>query len=502
MKRLSALWANNKLLHECVITGNRDIYISSVTNSSLSCKKNSLFVAKQGIHTDGHTFIEEAIKNGAVAILYTHPIDYIDPEITYIQTQDATSVAALLSYNLYGPYPEHIIGVTGTDGKSSTCEFLYTILSQSGYHLGLLSTISLDNGNGKGKSPYRMSTPEADVLYPFMHQCYLNGVDYLILETTSHGLSEKTGRLSHIQFCGAIITNITSEHLDFHGNIECYIDDKMNLVRQLTEKAPVVINNSFLYKDRVKSLVKESEQILTYSESDDSFIRYSSSVVDISSREVSVQKGDEKVSFSYQYAPRVYLHNVVGALTLAHVLTGKPLKELISPHFSFNSMPGRYECLYNKNGIVILNDFAHTPDAFFNLFSHIKEVLPNYTITVLFGAAGERDTSKREGLGHMASLFCDIIYLTQEDPRYEDPMRIVKDIENGFIEEYKGKVNIILDREKAIRVAISELSAPHILLLLGKGHEESINFGSTIMPWNESMKAMEIIKEVYHDQQQ
>ncbi len=324
MKRLSALWANDKLINSCTFIGDKEVLISSVCIHTNDCKKHSLFVAQVGIHYDGHDFIAKAIEKGASAIVHSSTIDTFVDGITYIRTPTPHLVASLIAYHLYGPYPSSIIGVTGTDGKSTSCEFLYAILTSNRIKCGLLTTTSIDTGSGKKMSPYRMSTPNVDVLYPFLHECYKNKVDYVILETTSHGLSDNTARLKYITFCGAIITNITSEHLDFHRTISSYIDDKMNLVRQLSLHAPIVIQDTFAYRDIVESLLADQKQLSTYAvemPSEEASIKAITLNISLERRTLLLQKEDEEMEFNLSYAPSIYTNNFIASLTLASIIT-------------------------------------------------------------------------------------------------------------------------------------------------------------------------------------
>ena len=499
MKRLSALWANDKLINSCTFIGDKEVLISSVCIHTNDCKKHSLFVAQVGIHYDGHDFITKAIEMGASAVVHSSTIETFIDGITYIKTPTPHLVASLIAYHLYGPYPSSIIGVTGTDGKSTSCEFLYAILTSNRIKCGLLTTTSIDTGSGKKMSPYRMSTPNVDKLFPFLHECYKNKVDHVILETTSHGLSENTARLKHITFSGAIITNITSEHLDFHRTISSYVNDKMNLVKQLSLNAPIVIQDTFTYRDIVESLLADPKQLSTYAvemPSEEASIRAITSNISLDKRTLLLQKKGEEIEFSLSYAPSIYTNNFIASLTLASTITKKSLKELLDPHLKIEKIPGRYEILYRKNGKIIINDFAHTKNGFFTLFSFIRMLYPQRRIIALFGAAGERDTSKREALGEMASTFCDILYLTNEDSRGEEVIDIIHDIKKGFITGKTIKVYEVLDRKDAVKKAISRMQEDDILLLLGKGHEKSIDHGTYIEEYDETQIALDIIKDL------
>ena len=500
MKRLSALWANDKLINTCTIWGNPEVLVSSVCIHSKNCQEASLFVATKGLHTDGHLYIKEAIELGATTIVHSSVIDSFVDGITYIKTDDIMLLASLFSYNLYGPYPSFIIGVTGTDGKSSTCEFLHSILTSIGLTCGLLSTTSIDTGLGKHPSPYRMSTPEVDILYPFLHECYLNGVDYVILEATSHGLSPRTARLTHITFSAAIISNITSEHLDFHLTQESYIDDKMNLVRQLCPNSPIIIQDTFTYRDTVESILENKSQLYTYaveSPSNEALIKASTVNVCMEERTLIIQKGEEEIEFPLPYAVGIYTNNFMASLTLASVVTNYPLKNLLGPSLKLGTIKGRFEIIYNQHDKIIINDFAHTKNGFFHLFSFLRIMYPQKRLIALFGAAGERDTSKRKELGEMAFTFCSIIYLTDEDSRGEDVRDIIEDIKKGFTHHTQKKVFEFIDRKEAVQKAISHMEPGDILLLLGKGHEKSIDHGSYKEAYDETETALEAIGRIH-----
>ncbi len=497
MKRLSALWANDKLIYSSTFIGDKEVLVSSICIHTKDCKKHSLFVAQKGLHLDGHNFINKAIEMGATAIVHSSPLENIVDGVTYIQNESVHLVSSLLAYNLYGPYPSFIIGVTGTDGKSTTCEFLHSILSSLGAKCGLLSTISIDTGSGKIMSPYRMSTPTVDILYPFLHECYENAVDYVILETTSHGLSEKTARVTYITFSAAIISNITSEHLDFHKTLDSYIDDKMNLIRQLYPNSPIVIQDTFAYRHIVESLLTDQKHLYTYAvetPSTEALIRASTTAISLEKRTLVINKGYEEAQFQLAYTPSVYTNNFIASLTLASIITKEPLQKLIGDNLTIDKMSGRFEILYNQDDKIIINDFAHTKNGFLNLFAFIKMLYPYHSIIALFGAAGERDKSKRENLGEMASTFCDVLYLTDEDSRGEDVFTIIHDIKKGFVSENKIKVYEIRSRREAVHKAISRLKKNDILLLLGKGHEKSIDHGSYIEEYNETQITLECIR--------
>ncbi len=499
MKRLSALWANDKLFEQSSIIGNREQEVCDLTFNSKKCKKHHIFVAQRGLHVDGHSFIDEAIERGASVIVHSDPLKTYRKEITYIAHPHPASIASLFAHNLYGPYPETIIAVTGTDGKSTTCEFLYRILTSNGLSCGLLTTVNIDDGSKLIRSPHRQSTPEVELLYPFLHRCYLNKVDLVILETTSHALSHKTSRLAQLRFSGAIITNITSEHLDFHHTIASYIDDKLNIVRQLKKESPLVVRTSFAHKDLPPIKNLKSNQIKTYSfdeANSDCEIAGETKKVFLHERKILLSCLNEQKEFSFSFSPEVYSLNLLAALTLARSFLAVPLENLIQPQILNTPIRGRFNLLYTHFTYPIIIDFAHTEKSFEFLFSFLKKVVPTIAIVVLFGAAGERDKSKRANMGRVASNYCSKIYLTNEDPRKEDEYQIIDDIAQGIPPSKHSSLYKIVDRTEAVETAIRALRSDEILLLLGKGHETSIEYHDIIEPYDELECVMRALNHI------
>ncbi|MGD1832882.1 MAG: Mur ligase family protein [Sphaerochaetaceae bacterium] len=479
MKRLSALWANDKLFESSRIVGNPDRQVGSITFDSRRCTEQSIFVAQNGLHIDGHLFIDEAIHNGSCVIVHSETLSSYRDDTTYIQNPQPAAVASRLAHELYGPYPRHIIAVTGTDGKSTTCEFLYRILKASNVRCALLSTISMDDGSGHRDSPFRQSTPEVEYLYPFLHRCYENNVDMVVLETTSHALSHKTSRTASLRFSGAVITNITSEHLDFHQTVEHYVNDKLNVVRQLKPEAPLVISGDFSYKDHpvIRSFPPDRIRTFAMDESDTSSCSYAETIaVDIESRRLRMRTKGMKAIMNFSFAPPVYTLNLLAAVSMAESLGQVSVGEMDIEKAVNKPVAGRFHLIDRLENAPIIIDFAHTENSFESLFSFIRTALPSMRIVALFGCAGERDTSKRKPMGRIAGRYCHRIYLADEDPRCEDPVQILHQIQEGIESASRAVVRIIADRPAAVATAVEELSPGEVLLLLGKGHEKSIEY--------------------------
>lgn len=397
---------------------------------------------------------------------------------------------------MYGPLPKNIIGITGTDGKSTTAEFLYQILKRINVKCALLTTVSYDAGRKKEISPFKQSTPESNQLYQFLSNCYLNGIDTVILETTSHALSESGSRVADIEFSGAIFTTISSDHLDFHKTKENYIEAKLNLARQLKEGAFIVMEDKFAYKNEVLKSIKNSVDPFYYSlDKKQSRANLEASTLFSSFAEQTLLCNSVKVKLNY--GQHIYAKNFLAAISSAIVMTKlKPLYILKNAN-SLKKIEGRFKIIKKENSPTVIIDFAHTADAFENIFTHTRKFFPTTRIVALFGAAAERDHSKRPTLGYLASLYCDTIILTNEDPRFENQKTILDDLKSGI----KNNVNVhcIYDRLEAIKFALKIATKVDVVLLLAKGHEKFIDYGSFRKEWDEEKVVLSLLMQMGKD---
>ncbi len=497
MKRVSVLLSNDKVYEKCIIRGPLDTLIGSISLRSGSCCEGSAFVALKGIHTDGHRYIPQAIGKGARLIIHSEEIAEYLPHITYLRSDTPALAASTLAYRLYEPFPGHLIGITGTDGKSTTAVFLYRMLKGAGKRTGILSTVALDDGSGYVPSPYRQSTPEPEILYPFLSRCAGNGVEYVILETTSHALSHRTGRLYPLRFTAALVQSISREHLDFHTDMEQYVDDKMNLIRQTREEGFVIASSANPYLMAIRAAGKERARVLTYgvderTETDE--LSLTTVRCDTFSRTLDVSYGNETCTFTTVFPPLFFAENIAAALVAAVKLTSLPVTSLIREDLLNEEIKGRYQMIRLDADRLVIIDFAHTPDAFEKLLSGLKETSPKRSLSVLFGAAGRRDSGKRSPLGKAAGTYCARIYLTEEDSRDEDLSAIWKEITRGVRESgFEGELFTFPSRPEAIRRALRDLKEGGILLLLGKGHEQSIETKEGKHPYDEEKTLRRIL---------
>ncbi|MFA7117217.1 MAG: UDP-N-acetylmuramyl-tripeptide synthetase [Sphaerochaetaceae bacterium] len=477
----------HELLQACALNteGIPDCTIEGLAYDGRNCKPGYIFFAFEGLHSQGTDHIGQAISNGAVVIVTERKIPEHVHTISYVVSENSRSLFAKMCAAFYD-YPSRkltIIGVTGTDGKSTTCDYLQQLLAKKGIRSGLLGTVYMDDGSSKQFSPYRQSTPEADQMQQFLSRCVSNGLTYVVLECTSHALSRQYDRLNSIEYDIAIVTNVTSEHLEFHKSIEAYVDAKCNLVRHL-KKGGVFISTtdnwhlqeflSVLPKD-CTSLILHTDLEATISFCDDG-------------RTLQVLSGDK------YYPINVLLPVLASNALLATLACGAicdcPVSSLLPYLGTLSPVEGRMHEIPNRLGRRILIDFAHTADAYQQLMGPLSG---KGRMLALFGCAGERDTSKRKPMGMIASRYCDILVLTDEDPRFEDPQKINQDLISGLSRNIP--IYQVPSRKEAIHTLFSLSRQGDILLFLGKGHEHTIEKQGVKYPWNETQEVLSAMKE-------
>lgn len=379
---------------------------------------------------------------------------------------------AIIANILYG-FPANrltVIGVTGTDGKTTTVNLIYHILKEAGYSVSMVSTVgAVIHGRASGIG-FHVTTPSSLMLQKFLKEATLGkGKQYLVLEVTSHALDQN--RVWGIPIFIGVLTNITHEHLDYHKTYANYVKTKVKL---LNKASIAIINSDDNSYTKVKYFLHHNKKVITYG----------------AGKEAEVSLSDIKIPSNI---PQLYnKYNALAAfLTAMQVGVGKKIIEKALTTFTFPK--GRTEIVYDKD-ITVMIDFAHTPNAFKQLLSSLKEETKGRLIHV-FGSAGARDTSKRPVMGKVASTFDDIVILTSEDPRKEDPEKIISEIASGMDEKSKVAVVKVADRKAAIEKAISLAKKGDMIVCTGKAHEESINYGNGEEPWDEFAIVTQALKK-------
>jgi UDP-N-acetylmuramoyl-L-alanyl-D-glutamate--2,6-diaminopimelate ligase len=493
---------NNRLseLLGCINTikciGSNNNAISSLVYDSREVKKGSLFFALKGIHTDGHKYIEKAINLGAVAIIHSDELLTYDDSIDYVQVEDCRRVMSPLSSAYYDNPSEKlkIIGVTGTDGKSSTVSMIHQLLEQCGKKAGFISTVNYKSGDSISKNPIRQSTPEAPTIHRLLGEMIENGKEYAVVESTSHGLSDKTSRLKDVEFNGAVLTNVTHEHFEFHGSLEQYRDDKANLFRMASDFAVI---NSDDENYRIFESASDKLKRVYYSTINRSCDLYTfNAVPDSDGTDFEMIYKGSTYKIRLNIPGLINIENIMAAMAAVTEISGLSIDEIIKVVPELTSVKGRMALISGSQPFDVYVDYAHTPGSYKKVFPLFKKAAKKRLIT-LFGSAGERDIEKRAVQGEIADSYSDIIILTDEDPRLEDSMSILKDIQKGINNKTTDQdLFLISDRKEAIKKALEIAEPGDMVITLGKGHESSIEYADGHHPWDEISVVESILKEM------
>jgi UDP-N-acetylmuramoyl-L-alanyl-D-glutamate--2,6-diaminopimelate ligase len=449
--------------------------LKGLTFDSREVKIGYAFFSFQGIHTNGDLFIDNAIEKGATLIVCeTSPLTLVEG-IGYLIVKSSRTAFAIFNSYFYDRADKKlkIIGISGTDGKTTTSCYLYNLLKMNKIKCGLLSTVYQDDGSKLVKSKNRQSTPEANTLHSFFSDCISNNVEYVILEATSHSLSPQMDRLNNIKFDHCIITNITSEHLELHKSIENYVDAKCNLIRKLKQNGTFISTLDNIHLAECLKAAKDHKTFILKKDLEYKLIK------DSGLKSFKVEVADKIYNTNLHLD--VFVSNALLACIACSIITKTPLDNSLKDIQNLMSINGRFDIIKSSLPFTCIVDFAHTADALYHIMSSVKPT--GARLIAVFGSGGERDIIKRKQMGRVASTFCDIIIITEEDPRGESNLKIASDIKVGID---STKCYIIDDRLSAINKAIDIAKKNDILLFLGKGHESSIQRRFEQIPWNEA----------------
>jgi UDP-N-acetylmuramoyl-L-alanyl-D-glutamate--2,6-diaminopimelate ligase len=468
-----------------VVKGSENLDITSIQYDSRMVKSGDLFVCIEGFSTDGHKYINSAYEKGASAIICSRDTDKL-PNCTILKVEDSRKALALVSANYYGNPVDKlkVIGITGTNGKTTSTFMMKSILEAAGYKVGLIGSIA--NYIGDKKIPTHRTTPESLELQRLFKEMLDEGVGYCIMEVSSHSLY--LHRVYGIKFSQAVFTNLTRDHLDFHKTFENYYNAKLILFKN-TNNSVVNIDDQYgqrIYKDAIG-------QKLTYSIDNASEVKASN--INMHSRgiefDVTYKDGSEHINLNI---PGKY--NVMNALGSA----GACLSEGISLEYVKKGLeqmicvPGRCEIVTNgyNLGYEIIVDYAHTPDGLENILKTAREFTKGRLISV-FGCGGDRDNTKRPIMGKIGTELSNLALVTSDNPRTEEPMDIISEIEAGI---EKHNYIVIEDRREAIKEAMKLAKKDDVIVIAGKGHEDYQILKDKTIHFDEREVIKEIIKEL------
>jgi len=463
------------------------IEFKNIKTNSKEVKKGDIFVAIKGVHFDGHNFVKEAFERGAVLAIVEKINEGMDNG-KIIKVDDTREELSKISAKFYG-YPSDkmkVVGITGTNGKTTTCFLIDKILSDAGNKTGVVGTIYYKIGRKKIEAD--RTTPDALMLNNFLHDMAEGKTDYVVMEVSSHSLEQK--RVKDVYFDAAVFMNITPEHLDYHKTIDSYFEAKAKIFDNLKESGCAVLNNDDPRSKFLKERIKKS--VVTFGIENKADIMAKDIKTDMKGSEfiVSTPKGEYKIK-THIFG----LHNVSNilaayAVSYAFNLDLEKVRKSIN---KFKHVPGRMESIKCGQGFLIFVDFAHTEDALRKTLTSIKPYAKKRIISV-FGCGGERDRTKRPRMGMLSAEIADYTIITSDNPRNESAEFIAKEIEEGVKQKTKN-YEVILDREKAIERALDIAEKGDIILIAGKGHENTQIVGDKSFKFNDGDVVRKILKK-------
>jgi UDP-N-acetylmuramoyl-L-alanyl-D-glutamate--2,6-diaminopimelate ligase len=440
----------------------------------------------------GYRYLRAAVDAGAAAVVLQAGEAPVG--IPVVHVPDARAALADLSGDFYGhpSHDLHLFAVTGTDGKTTTAYLLEQVLAFTGFQTGLLGTVEVKIGPERLANVDRMTTPESLEVQRLLRRMADAGVTHVTLEASSHALA--LDRLRGCRFTAAAITNITADHLEFHGSWEAYFAAKSRLFTELAAGKPAVLNRDIEQFDRLAALA--SGRIVSYGLAAHADLQ--AEILSAGPRSTAARlrfQGQEALT-NIPLPGRFNVSNALAAAGLA-LATGLDLHLVADGISAAEGPPGRLQAVTQDAPFEVLVDYAHTPNAFRSVLSALREGLNGGRLIAVFGAAGNRDHQKRPELARIARSCTDFFYITNEDPFGEDPEAIMDEIEAGAPSEEMGKRYArVPDRAEAIRQAIARARPGDVIVLLGKGHERSIAAGDRNEPWSDVEKARSVLEQL------
>ena len=445
------------------LIGNDDVEITGVNIDSRRIKTGHLFVAMKGTQVDGHQFIGKAIELGAISVLCEDLPEVLQKGITYVQVESTEDAVGKVATLFYGD-PSHklkLVGVTGTNGKTTIATLLYNMFRKFGHKVGLLSTVC--NYIDDVEVPADHTTPDPIELNELLAKMVEAGCEYAFMECSSHAIHQK--RIGGLKFAGGLFTNLTRDHLDYHKTFENYRNAKKAFFDGLPKDAFAITNaddkNGMIMVQNTKATVK-TYSIRTLADFRARILEchFEGMYLEIDGREVGVQ-----------FIGKFNVSNLL-AVYGAAIMLGKKSEDVLLVLSTLHSVNGRLEPIHSPEGFTAIVDYAHTPDALANVLNAIHEVLDGkgHVITVC-GAGGNRDKGKRPLMAQEAVRQSDKVIITSDNPRFEEPQDIINDMLAGLNEQQMRKVISIVDRKEAIRTACMMAQKGDVVLVAGKGHE-------------------------------
>ncbi|MGD9677911.1 MAG: UDP-N-acetylmuramoyl-L-alanyl-D-glutamate--2,6-diaminopimelate ligase [Vulcanibacillus sp.] len=475
------------------VVGEINIDINDIKVDSRKVEHGNLFICLPGSSSDGHDYAKQSVENGAVALICENELPINIPQVI---VKNSRFAMALLTDKFYN-HPSHklkVIGITGTNGKTTTTYLIEKILADQNHLSGLIGTIRMKIGNEIIN--VKNTTPDANDLHNYFNKMVEVGSEYAILEVSSHALD--MGRVKGVDFNIAVFTNLTQDHLDYHGTMDKYREAKGLLFSRLGN---VYFNNSnskfavlnadddaSQYFNKITAV-----QVITYGIDNDADVKATNINITGQGTSFTLISFKGKIDINLKMIGKFSVYNALGAIAVA-LIEGIALENIKHSLEEISGVDGRFELVNANQDYTVIVDYAHTPDGLENVLKTIKEFAKRKVYCV-FGAGGDRDKSKRPLMGKIALNYSDLAIITSDNPRTEDPEQIIKDILEGIItEENRSKYITIQDRKKAIEYAVNNARSGDVIIIAGKGHENYQILNDKVIHFDDREVALEAIR--------
>lgn len=467
--------------------GCADRELTGINSDSRLIESGHLFVAVKGTQTDGHSYIATAIEKGATAILCEDLPAELNNEITYIQVKDTEEAVGKAATAYYGDPTSklELVGVTGTNGKTTIATLLYDTFRQFGYKVGLISTVC--NYIDDLAIPATHTTPDPISLNKLLGEMATAGCKYAFMEVSSHAIAQK--RISGLRFAGGIFTNLTRDHLDYHKTVENYLKAKKKFFDDLPKDAFAITN----LDDKNGMVMLQNTKAKTYTYSLRSLCDFKGRILEAHFEGMLLNFNEKELAV--QFIGKFNASNLLAVFGAACLL-GKKEEDVLLTLSTLRPVAGRFDSVRSPQGYTAIVDYAHTPDALINVLSSIQEIIEgDHKIITVVGAGGNRDKGKRPIMAQEAAKGSDKVIITSDNPRFEEPQDIINDMLAGLTTEEKKKVVAIADRKEAIRTACMLAQPGDVILVAGKGHENYQDIKGVKHHFDDK----EVLKEIFEN---
>ncbi|GGK20858.1 UDP-N-acetylmuramoyl-L-alanyl-D-glutamate--2,6-diaminopimelate ligase [Yeosuana aromativorans] len=445
------------------VVGSTSVGINAIQFDSRRIESNDVFVAIKGSVVDGHDFIDQVIEKGVVAIICETLPSNLQSGITYIEVENSAKALAFMASNYYGVPSENLklVGVTGTNGKTTVATLLYQLFKKAGFKVGLLSTVKIMVDSKEYKATH--TTPDSLTINKYLKEMSNVGVEFCFMEVSSHGIHQH--RTEGLYFTGGIFTNITHDHLDYHKTFAEYRDVKKSFFDNLPASAFALVN----VDDKNGLVMLQNTQAKKYTYALKTYANYRVQILENEFGGLLLKINESEVWT--RLIGNFNAYNILAIYGTAELL-GLDKQEILQLISALESVSGRFQYLISDEKITAIVDYAHTPDALKNVLETINSIrTKNEELITVVGCGGDRDKTKRPKMGHIATELSTKVIFTSDNPRSEEPETIISDIEKGVEPQHAKKVLSIVDRKQAIKTACQLAQPNDIILIAGKGHE-------------------------------